>query len=113
MIYLKRDSNQQIIDLSFHPEPGYEKAMLFDPEIKQFLLENLESETLIRNILQKLDQDLVRSIEDLVDVLIQKELILFTDLPEAVQNKLLFKKSIRSTLQEETGLLHEEEELNF
>lgn len=113
MIYLKRDANQNIIDLSFHPKPGYEKEMLFDPKIKQFLLENPESKTLIQNILQKLDQELVRSIEDLVDILIQKQLILFTDLPEAVQNKLLFKKSIRSTLQEEAGLLHEEEELNF
>lgn len=42
------------------------------------------------------DLDLVRVIEDLVDVLVAKSVISINDLPPPVQRKLLRRKSIRS-----------------
>ncbi len=112
MIYVKYE-NERISDIRFEPTEGYIETQLFDPKLKAYLENNPESDTLIKEVLQELDQSLVRSIEDLVDVLIQKELILFTDLPEPVQNKLLFKKSMRHALNSSTSILHEEEELTF
>jgi hypothetical protein len=43
----------------------------------------------------RLDADFVRVIEDLIDVLIVKNLISITDLPAEVQSKLLARKSFR------------------
>ena len=48
--------------------------------------------------LQSSDQSLVRVIEDVIDVLIAKKLISFTDLPEAAQAKLLNRRDLRNAI---------------
>ncbi|MDG6774232.1 hypothetical protein QCB45_07795 [Thiomicrorhabdus sp. ZW0627] len=114
MIFIRRNDEGNIIEIDFAPAPNLEEISLFDPELKNFLQNSPHSEELIKTVLDNLDLNMVRVIEDLIDVLIDKDLIRFTDLPSAVQNKLLFKKSIRSSLQEDKDLLIEEEEpLNF
>lgn len=44
------------------------------------------------------DQALIRVVEDLVDTLIAKDLLRFTDLPEAAQAKLLERRSLRHSV---------------
>ncbi len=44
------------------------------------------------------DQALIRVIEDLIETLIGKNLIHFTDLPEAAQTKLLERRSLRHSM---------------
>lgn len=44
------------------------------------------------------DQGMVRVLEDLIETLIAKNLIRFTDLPEAAQAKLLERRSLRSSV---------------
>ena len=44
------------------------------------------------------DLELARVTEDLIDVLIEKGVIMFTDLPEAAQNKLLKRQGLRNRL---------------
>ncbi len=44
------------------------------------------------------DQALVRVIEDLVDTLIGKDVLHFTDLPEAAQAKLLERRHLRRSV---------------
>lgn len=44
------------------------------------------------------DQALIRVVEDLVDTLIAKDLLRFTDLPEAAQAKLLERRSLRRSV---------------
>lgn len=87
-------------------------SSVFDPQVKAFL-ENSQNEALIKDVLNGLDLEMVRVIEDMVDLMIEKDLILFTDLPEPVQNKLLFKRSLRDSLNPEVSLIGEEETLNF
>jgi hypothetical protein len=41
------------------------------------------------------DQALIRVVEDVVDTLIRKDLLHFTDLPEAAQAKLLERRVLR------------------
>ena len=50
---------------------------------------------------QLLDSDLemIRVYEDLIDVLMEKRLVLLTDLPNAAQGKLLRHKRLRDSLQ--------------
>ncbi|WP_028485569.1 hypothetical protein [Thiomicrorhabdus chilensis] len=113
MIFIRRDVDGEISEIDFSPGPNLEEISLFDPKLKDFLKNSPHSEELIKTVLDKLDLDMVRVIEDLIEVLINKDIIRFTDLPNAVQNKLLFKKSIRNSLHEENSLLVEEETLNF
>jgi hypothetical protein len=44
------------------------------------------------------DQALIRVVEDLVDTLIGKDLLRFTDLPEAAQAKLLERRNLRRSV---------------
>lgn len=44
------------------------------------------------------DQALIRVVEDLVDTLIAKDLLRFTDLPEAAQAKLLERRNLRRSV---------------
>ncbi len=51
------------------------------------------------------DTGLARVLEDLIDVLISKGLIQFTDLPESAQRKLLERRSTRAILAHPLTLL--------
>jgi len=48
--------------------------------------------------LQKSDADIARVTEDLIYLLVQKNIILFTELPEVVQTKLLSREKLRDEL---------------
>ncbi len=112
MIYLKKDLNNLIIDIGFEAKEGFEKSSVFNSEIKKFI-KNTDNVEIIKTTMSKLDLDMVRITEDLIDVLIEKELIMFTDLPDAVQNKLVFKRLLRENLSPSSSLYEEEEELKF
>jgi len=53
---------------------------------------------LIIQALAASDPELARVTEDLIGVLVKKGVILFTDLPDAVQNKLLEREALRHKL---------------
>lgn len=112
MVYLERDANGDINNIAFSPGENREEVSLHDPKIKQFIEQAPDSEEIIHKTLNDLDLDMVRVIEDVIDIMIDKNLILFTDLPDAVQNKILFKKSIRN-LSNNTSIISEEELLTF
>lgn len=76
---------------------------LIDGDINEYLPNNavelqefLHSNKLQRQkILEKSDQDMARVLEDVVNLLIERNLIRFTDLPDAAQKKLLLRREIR------------------
>ena len=55
--------------------------------------------------LSQTDTSLVRVLEDLIDVLINRGVIQFTDLPEAAQAKLLERRETRASLDNRLQLL--------
>lgn len=57
------------------------------------------------NALSQTDTSLVRVLEDLIDVLITRGVIQFTDLPEAAQAKLLERRETRASLTNRLQLL--------
>jgi hypothetical protein len=82
-IYIQRDAAGQITGLSSQPEDDRaELASLADPQVQQFL--------------RHLDLDLVRVLEDVIDLLVARGVFRFTDLPDSAQEKLLFRKTLRS-----------------
>ncbi len=54
-----------------------------------------------RTALAESDLALVRGLEDLIYVLINKDVIAFTDLPEAVQQQLLYRERLRARVRED------------
>lgn len=58
------------------------------------------------------DQALIRVLEDLIETLVSRNVIHFTDLPEAAQTKLLERRSLRRSLNG-LQLLQEDEQKLF
>ncbi|WP_051790584.1 hypothetical protein [Endozoicomonas montiporae] len=49
-------------------------------------------------VMQAADADFIRVLEDVIDLLIDKSVIQFTELPDPVQNKLLNRRRYREEL---------------
>ncbi|MEY4757633.1 MAG: hypothetical protein RJA34_2531 [Pseudomonadota bacterium] len=58
--------------------------------------------------LSQSDASLARVLEDLIDVLISRGVVQFTDLPDAAQAKLLERRQNRATMSNRLDLLPEE-----
>lgn len=69
-------------------------------EVRAFLClskSNLANIEIIEHLTSS-DMQLIRVLEDLLEVLIAKDVILFTDLPDAARAKLLERRSVRQKL---------------
>ena len=95
MLYAIRNDEGRIISLSETPQQGAEPVDIKNKEVLQFLSIN-DEEFSPEEFLEKSDTSVARIFEDLVDVLIHKNLILFTDLPEMAQQKLLSRRLARN-----------------
>jgi len=111
MPYIQRDVDGKIIALHAQQnELTDETLSANDPEVVQFLLRD-ESGEVLQQLLSKTDIELARVVEDLVELLVDKNLIMFTELPEAAQRKLEHRKRTRTTLVTESPILNEDETL--
>ena len=84
-VYIVRDAEGRISGLSATPSGNAEAVTMDDPDVREFLRE--------------LDVDLVRVLEDVIDLLVARGVFRFTDLPESAREKLLFRKNLRSQWQ--------------
>ena len=96
MPYVLRGVDGQITALLAVPQPGHEPEWLdtSSSEVQRFLAAGAPD----GGEFSQLDQDFIRVIEDLVDLLIHKNLIRMTDLPVEAQRKLLSRKGARERL---------------
>ena len=108
MIYIERNASGDIENIKFSPGENREEMSLHDPRLTEFIKNAEDSDALVESVLNRLDLDMVRVIEDLIDIMIERNLIIFTDLPAPVQNKLLFKRNIRN-LKQETSFIDDNE----
>jgi hypothetical protein len=105
MPYVIRDTEGGIVGLSEQErEDANEQLPLSHPEVQAFL-DNA------RERLSSSDAETIRVIEDLVDVLIQKKLIMLTDLPPAAQQKLSERQNMRSDLHVLGDLMVDEDDI--
>lgn len=91
MPYIHRDANGEIA--SVHRAATLEATEYLEssaPELRRFLSRGESADDFAQ-----LDADFVRVLEDLVDVLLDKGVLNVTDLPPAVQAKLVFRKDRR------------------
>ncbi|QKI88089.1 hypothetical protein [Thiomicrorhabdus xiamenensis] len=109
MLYVKKDASGNITDIEFHPKEGFEEISLNDPQVSHFIAQSENSQELIQELLETLDLKMIRSIEDIIQILIDRDVMLITDLPEPVQNIMLFKKKLRHMNQNNSPVFEDED----
>lgn len=111
MVYVDRDEKGLIIGVFSSPQSDSSQYISPQaPELLEFLGQSNSHED-IHTILTASDMAMVRVIEDVVNTLIDKGVILFTDLPEAARDKLVQRKKIRHHLNSLENLMNEDEGL--
>ncbi|MDP3519445.1 MAG: hypothetical protein Q8S02_02370 [Hydrogenophaga sp.] len=110
MMHIQRDERGEIIGLLQRPLTAHEAgsgewqaADPADPAVAAFARRLGDAGG--SNPLALTDAELARVTEDLIDVLIDRGVIQFTDLPVAAQNKLLQRRQTRATLANRLNLL--------
>jgi hypothetical protein len=93
MAYVQRDRTGQIVAVSSVALEGFERVDDDLPELASFT----RRFNRVLAPLQESDLDVVRVLDDLVNVLVEKCLIRFTDLPDAAQQKLIERRGLRES----------------
>ncbi len=98
MLYIERDNDGNIISLHNKPETdASEQKSIMDEEILEFLNRSVDTDPWMQ-LLSLSDIGTIRILEDLIDLLIRKNIILFTELPAEAQTKINERKQIRKKI---------------
>ncbi len=98
MRYVARDTGGSIVAVFDRPHAAApEQVREEDPELIAFVTGG-KGEEIMRQSLLDSDADLLRILEDLINVLVDNNVILLTDFPEAVQRKLMNRQRVRDKL---------------
>lgn len=110
MHFIERDSEGRIVRVESASFPeSTEHSDQTTAEIAEWLKVNTIRAATLQQ-LQQSDLDMVRVLEDLIEVLMSKGVISITDLPIAAQSKLLNRAKARQTLSGLEDLIGEEED---
>ena len=102
MPFVKRDDTGMIVAVSQLGVAGFEEEVAEDDErLAEFLNDLIAGSS----SLDSSDQDFIRVLEDVVELLIDKGIILFTDLPDSAQQKVMQRQRMRSELQDNLNLI--------
>ncbi|QOR39133.1 tryptophan synthase subunit beta like protein [Billgrantia diversa] len=104
-MYIKRNESGQVVQVSREATAECREFVPpCSPELQSFVAED-DAENLA---LSKSDLTFVRVLEDVINVLMDKGVISFTDLPEPAQQKLMERQSLRKR-RNSVGLMSEED----
>ncbi|MDT3671941.1 MAG: hypothetical protein ROZ37_16605 [Aromatoleum sp.] len=100
MIFVKRNANGDVTAVSRGPVEGdggedWHPVSGAEPEVLAFSRAIVEA----GNPMSPSDLGLVRVLEDLIDLLVDRAVIRFTDLPLPAQSKLLERRGSREAMQ--------------
>lgn len=102
MVYVKRDAAGAVVAISKEPMAGFETPEVqASTELDAFLTSVAGSE------FQTSDLGFIRALDDLIDLLISKNIILFTELPSAVQEKYTKRAEMRERRRDALNLLED------
>lgn len=111
MAYVQRNEHGKIIAI-FESEnkSATEQLPLDSAELIEYLNKSVDSAEQAKVLLTSSDYDLIRVIEDIVNTLVNKKIILFTDLPLAAQEKLSSRQKVRGHVSDLQNLMDDSEE---
>lgn len=93
MVYVKRDGHGAVVSVSLEADREHaEQVSSDDPAVAGFANALLGQSALVDS-----DLRLVRVLEDVIDLLISRDVIRFTDLPPPAQAKLMERRSMRQS----------------
>ena len=105
MKYVKRDDSGQITAISTQPEPGFELEQGdVGGEVAAFMLSNRSAAELDAS-----DLKFIRVIDDLLELLMAKGVLNFTDLPPEAQTKFMARSQLRARWRGALDLLGDDE----
>ncbi len=108
MPFVARDSSGTVTAVSVKPrEEILEEVATDDPQLVDFLLQ-LTGELNVKQRLLASDADMARVVEDLIEVLFDRHMILLTDLPQPAQKKLLRRQHLREQVSSLMGLVDQD-----
>lgn len=95
MLYVERDKYGKIIALYNAPHPSaQEQKSMMDEEVLEFF----SAADSWRQVISYTDLGTIRILEDLIDILVRKNIINFTELPVHAQQRICERKKIREKL---------------
>jgi hypothetical protein len=107
MPYIERSADGKIIGLRTAAGPNStETKSLTDGEILDFLRDNMDNKFL-KNLMVHSDAGLIRLVEDLINLLTKKNIILFTELPEKAQKKIIEREQIREKISSQSIIVED------
>lgn len=105
MFYVERNQQGQIVAVRRDANmPGMESKESVDDEIIEFLGREETSDS-IKHILASTDVGVMRILEDLIHLLVTKNIIMSTELPEDAQIKLRQRQLMRQRIGKETFIV--------
>ena len=109
MPYINRNINGEITEI-FDVQQGntQEFISLDNAELIEFIKQAATKHD-VKTVLSSSDEALIRVLEDLINTLIDKNVIQFTDLPLVAQGKLANREKIRGHLTSLDNLMAEDE----
>jgi hypothetical protein len=107
--YIRRNEKGEITELNDSAKEEDDQWLEeTDPEVMIFL-EQSESADHTMLSLSNTDHEMVRVIEDLIDLLMEKQVFTYTELPAAVQEKLSTRKQLRKDINSLNGLIDDDD----
>ena len=111
MPFAKFDDQGQIVSIhAVRIDDDCQQVAGNDPALQTFLKQH-SVETVDADDFHQLDLDFIRVIEDVIYLLIEKRLIVLTDLPVAAQRKLAERRNLRGRAGDLGGIVTEDEDL--
>jgi hypothetical protein len=113
MPYVIRDADGKIVQVFEQPVTGKPEQIPADSEEYRRFVDDHAAHTAeaLRQQLAASDSGMARLVEDLVDLMISKGLIKFTDLPPAAGAKYLERQSARQRLSAYKNLMVDEKDI--
>lgn len=112
MPYISRNETGVIVEVSDHET---DSATIWvestDPELRGYFKKGLDLQEITQNTLNESDAEMARVVEDLIDVLLSKQVFTYTELPEIVQEKLAKRRQLRKDYNALEGLIVDDEDI--
>ncbi len=103
MLFAKRNNDDTIISISDTPSEENQEP-ISESELANFLSASYGPESFER-LLALLDAGTIRVLEDLINLLVKKNIIMFTELPVEAQEKLGERLLIRKQLKDNNPMI--------
>jgi hypothetical protein len=103
MPYIQRDDKGKIVKASARTLVGGDLLPHNHPEVVDFLKQRGQDPTQVELALSELrrtDNEMARAVEDVIMVLLKKNLFKMTDLPKPVQDRMSFRVKQRVLIQD-------------